>query len=256
MLELLVVFRLVLELLVTLSRPIRAVLIRPLVTVTMLLALYVGWHAVNEGDIGLGLHAAFLDSKTSRADRAREVETAVMRAEMLRTAVTDRLIEQLLTALLQRAETAARVRLGVIHNGVAGITGAGLLRVDITNGVAGPGRSLGPLSTNEPLSEWNDALPAMLTGNCHVGATGDATTPARRARLQSMGGGLSLVCPVIDVQGRMLGVVLMSWDHGDPPPSGEKLPPLTAFAGEICLQIAALLDLGYRLPTRIPGSGE
>jgi len=69
---------------------------------------------------------------------------------------TDRLIDALLLTLLQKAPTAARVRLDVIHNGVTGVTGTALLRYDMTNSVAARGHSVGDLVTNQPLSDWTN----------------------------------------------------------------------------------------------------
>jgi hypothetical protein len=165
-----------------------------------------------------------------------------------RSAVADQLIEQLMTALLQRAPQAARVRLGVIHNGITGLTGTALLRVDITNAVAGAGHSVGPLSVNQPLSEWTGFLPALLAGKCDFHATQDEQNMVIRAQLTAMGAGWFMACPVTDIQGRMLGGVSVTWDERDMPPVGEAMQSLMEFATSICVQIAAALDLLGRSP--------
>ena len=151
-----------------LGRPARSVLLQPLATVLLLLALYAGWHVQDEGNVARGLRVAFLDTRSGRAARDRELEAAILRAELYQAAESDRLINQLLTALRQRTPHAARVRLGVIHNGVSGITGIGLLRYDVTNAVAAAGHSAGETMQNQPLSEWSELLPKLLSGHCEM----------------------------------------------------------------------------------------
>jgi len=249
MLEVLRLVRAFLELLLNLGQPLRTLLVPPLLTVAVLVFLYAGWHVRDEGSVSAGLRVAFVDTRAYRAEHMRELEAAVLQGEMLRTPATAKLIDQLLTSLMDRAPTVARVRLGVIHNGITGVTGVALLRFDITNGVASPGHSVGPMITNQPLSHWNDFLPTLLAGRCHVGATAGVTNTVRRSRLESLGAGSYMACPVIDIQGRMLGAVLATWDVRESPLVGGELQSLVAFARDICAQIAAALDLGQRLPT-------
>lgn len=248
MLEILRTVRVVLELLVNLGQPIRALLIQPLVTVAMLVFLYAGWHVRDEGSIGAGLRVAFVDTRAFRAEHLREMESTLLQAELRQTAETDKLINQLLTALLDRAPTAARVRLAVVHNGVTGLTGMALLRVDMTNAVASPGHSVGAMTLNQPLSDWNAFLPVLLAGNCRMGSASAEASLVARARLDALGADAFLVCPVTDVQGRMLGAVFMTWDLRDAPPAGQELQALMGFTRNICIQIAAALDLRGHLP--------
>ena len=86
-------------------------------------------------------------------------------------AKTDYLIDQDLAALLAKVPGAARAQLGVIHNGVTGITGIGLLRFDTTNGAAAPGRAIGERAQNEPLADWNGYLSTLLAGHSATGGT-------------------------------------------------------------------------------------
>ena len=226
-----------------LRAPIRAALVQPAATVGLLLLLYAGWHVQNEGSVVAGLRVAFLDTRASRAARDRDVEAAILRAELYQAAETDRLIEQLLTALLQQAGHAARVRLGVIHNGVSGITGIGLLRYDVTNAVAAPGHTAGSTMENQPLSEWSAILPALLAGRCQVNLVAQLPNLISRARLLAMGASAVLACPVADIHGTLLGGLFMVWDTGDAPPAGGELAALMEYAQRIGGQIAAALDL-------------
>lgn len=231
-----------------LGRPARSALLQPLATVLLLLALYAGWHIQDEGEVTNGLRVAFLDTRAGRAARDREVEAAILRAELYQAAESDRLINQLLTALLQRTPHAARVRLGVIHNGVSGITGIGLLRYDVTNAVASAGHAAGDNMQNQPLSEWSELLPKLLSGHCEITAVAALSNLASRARLQAMGAVSVLACPVADIHSTLLGSVFIVWDAGDTPPDGAALTALMEYAERIGAQIAAALDLRVPKP--------
>src|SRR5271157_5348164 len=159
MLDIVRLLRALVDLLSNLGQPLRTLVIPPLLTVAMLLALYAGWHIRDEGSIGLGLRVAFVDTRAGRISHVRELEGQVAQAELVRAVEAYKLVDQLLAALLQRAPGAARVRLGVIHNGITGLTGMGLLRYDIFNAAAALGHAGGSLVQDRPLSEWNDILP-------------------------------------------------------------------------------------------------
>ncbi len=243
-----------LELLTSLSMPTRAALVQPLVTVLILLLLYAGWHVRDEGDVASGLRVAFLDTRASRAAHEREVEAAILRAELYQAVESDKLLTQLLTALLQRAPLAARVRLAMIHNGVTGMTGVGLLRFDVTHAVAVPGRTGGAVALNQPLSDWGGILPGLLAGQCQLYRTAQFPNLASRARYQAMGASSILACPAIDVYGTLVAVLAVFWDGEDLPPSGEALASLMAYAKQIGSQIGAALDL--RVPVPHLGDGR
>lgn len=248
MLDIVRLLRALLELLLSLGPVLTTLLIQPMVTVAMLLFLYAGWHVRDEGDVLAGLRVAFVDTRAFRAEHARELEAAMLQAELRQAAQTDKLIDQLLSALLARAPGAARVRLGVVHNGVTGVTGVALLRYDITNAVAGPGHSVGNMVLNQPLSDWNDFLPALLAGKCQSGLAQTQPSLRLRARLEALGASAFMACPVIDIQLRMLGSLLITWDGNDPPPTGEALHALTDYAMAVGAQVAAALDVrGGRL---------
>jgi hypothetical protein len=249
LLDILRLVRAVLELLVNLGQPLRTMLLQPLVTVGMLVFLYAGWHVRDEGSVTAGLRVAFIDTTAYRAKHFHELESAMLQIQLQQTAQTDGLINQLLAALLAHAPTASRVRLDVVHNGVTGITGTALLRYDVTNAVAAAGRAVGPMVVNQPLSDWNEFLPSLLSGKCQIVAVGEgANASALRARLEALGAGIFMACPVVDVQGRMLGAVFLTWDVRDMPPGGEDLRALTEYAKSIGAQIASALDLRGYLP--------
>ena len=77
-----------------------------------------------------------------------------MQGELRQDATSGRLIDELLGIALLHSTGAARIRLGVVHNGITGLTGTSTLRYDVTNAVAGVGRAAGGTIVNEPLSTW------------------------------------------------------------------------------------------------------
>lgn len=230
-------------------------LVQPFVTVIMLLFLYAGWHVRDEGNLSDGLEVAFIDTRAFRVKYQHDLEAAELQAELRHTAQTDKLIDELLTLLLARAPQAARVRLGVVHNGITGVTGVALLRFDITNAVAAPGHSVGAPLVNEPLSDWNDFLPVLLAGRCHLGSAKVEPNPALRSRLDALGASNFLACPVTDTNGRMLAALFLTWDLDSLPPTGDALQSLADLAAGIGTQIADALNQNRPLSPQYP-SGE
>lgn len=249
MLDVVRLLRALVQLFASLGPSLRVLLIEPLLTVGMLVALYAGWHVRDEGSLSAGLRVAFVDTHAYRAEHLRELETAIMQLQLQQAAQSDKLINQLLQSLLDRTRNAARVRLDVVHNGVTGVTGTALLRYDVTNAVAAPGHSIGPLVVNQPLSDWDNILSDLLAGKCRLSAVADSgASLALRMRLEALGAGTFLGCPVIDVQARMLGALFISWDVNDDPPTGAALLALIDTTKSIANQIASALDLRTPLP--------
>ena len=131
----------------------------------------------------------------------------------------------------------------MIHNGVTGLTGVGMLRYDVTNAVALPGRAAGVSIVNEPLSVWNDFLPALLAGKCLLMASTDAHNFDLRARLQVLGANSLMACPVTDIEGKLLGALFSNWDAADQPPDGDQLRVVMDLNQRIGAQIASVLNL-------------
>ena len=246
MLEIMMFFNAVMETLSHLKRPLGRLLVQPVMTAALLTALWAGYNCVREWSIGGGLWVAFFETNAGRASRLRERDDAILQAELRHLAKANKVIDQLLESALEHAPNAARARLDVVHNGVTGLTGIGLLRYDTTNSVAGPGHSAGPLVQNRPLTEWSDFLPEMLEGECRIYGADALRSLAVRARLETLNVGTILVCPVTDVQGRLLGGVFLLWDSGTRIPEGTELETLTALVRQVGRQIASVVDL--RIP--------
>jgi hypothetical protein len=230
------------ELLLRAVRPYGQFLLQPLVTVAMLLFLYAGWHVRDEGSVAAGLRVAFIDTRAYRQQHDYDAEAAELQRELRHAVQSDAQIDQLLTDLLAHIPKAARIRLSVVHNGVTGVTGVALLRADTTNAVAAPGHSIGPMTINQPLSDWNEFLPVLLTGHCFLGSSEQTANRALRARLDVMGADKYLACPITDTQNRMLGTLSVTWDNGELPPTGEALRAVTDYATTIATQVATALD--------------
>ena len=217
--------------------------LQPVMTATLLIGLYGGYHVVHESSLLDGIRVAFLESNAARATRLREREDATVQAELRHLAESNKVIDRLLESLIDQTPTVARARLDIIHNGMTGVTGMGLLRYDVTNSVAGPGHTSGPLVQNRSLSEWADFLPELLAGRCRLYALEELRNLQFRTRLESINVGTFLICPVADQQARLLGAILLFWDGGTRVPDGAELEHLMAVSRQAGLQIATVLDL-------------
>ncbi len=243
MTDILALIRDLLELFLDLGRCSSRRLAQPMLTVGCLAGAYTALQVAREGTLTEGVRAAFLDTETSRSERRRLEEQTTMQAELRQFAAANKLIDQLLETVLSRSSGASRVRLSVIHNGITGLTGTGLLRYDVTNSVAALGRDGGGSLVNQPLSDWSDFLPRLIAGQCVMARVAELRSVSLRARFEAFGASAVLVCPAADVEGKVLGAVFVFWDGADPVPDGEDLRRLMALNQHLSAQIAAVLDL-------------
>ena len=243
MIETLALFRMVLDLCIHLGRHSGRRLLQPMLTAICVTWIYAAIHVTQEGGIVPGLRAAFLDNEAARSERRRLEEQTMLQGELRQFVAANKLIDQLLSAMLSRAPGASRVQLNVIHNGVTGLTGTGLLRYDQANSVAAPGRSAGAPFANQPLSDWNDFLPTLLAGECSFHRVPDLRAASMRARFEALGAAAALVCPAGDVQGKIVGAIFIYWDINDPIPDAGTLHVLIGEGKHLGGQIAAILDL-------------
>jgi hypothetical protein len=251
MLDYVTVIRFLLALARGLGRSTRQQLTQPLVTVAFLIAAYAAIHIGQEGSVSLGLRAAFIDNDASRLERSRLDRQLVLQTELKQFAAANALIGQHLEFLLAHAAGASRVRMGV-----TGLTGTSLLRYDVTNIVAAPGRALGPSVQNAPLSDLGDFLPAMLAGQCALRHVSELRAGPMLVGLLSLGVSAVLACPAADVEGKLVGALLMSWDGSDAPPGGAELLSLMDIGHHIGAQVAAVLDLEGPPPWPTPGDSR
>jgi hypothetical protein len=243
MFKLLAMFQGFLALFVELGRTSVRKILPPVFMAVCVTGGYALFQVNQEGSFLGGLRAAFLDSDTDRAERHRIEVQALMQAELRQFAAANRLIDQLLQTMLERAPGASRVRLAVIHNGVTGLTGTGLLRYDITNTATVAGRLPGQTVINQPLSEWSDFLPVLLSGQCSFHRVSDLHALAMRARFEVYGSTSVMVCPAADVQGKTVGAVFVSWDGSDSLPANADLRSAMMTELHLGAQVAAVLDL-------------
>jgi hypothetical protein len=243
MLDIIAFFQAVFEIVLDIGRVSGRRLVQPLLTAVCLTGAYTVIHIAQERSISAGLRAAFLDNDDSRQERRRIESQATLQEELQQFVSANKLINQVLEAILIHAPGASRASLGVIHNGVTGMTGTGLLRYDDTNSVAAQGRVAGTIVSNQPLSDWSDFLPSLLAGQCGFYRTADLKGAAIRARLESYGVTNVMVCPAADVQGKVVGAIFIMWDANDPPPNDVQVKDLILAGQHSGAQIAALLDL-------------
>ena len=257
MIELMALFRALLELFADLGRTSRRRLVQPMLTVACLTGAYTAIQVTKEGSLTAGVRVAFLDSDSVKSERRRSEEQTMLQTELRQFAAANKLIDQLLESMLSRAAGASRVRLNVIHNGVTGLTGTGLLRYDVTNGVAAAGRLAGATVSNLPLSDWSDFMPVLLSGQCSFRRIADLHTVSLRAQFDAFGATSVLVCPAADVQGKTVGAIFIFWDGNDAAPVGDDMRGLMTAGQHLGAQIAAVLDLQGPppWPSRIPAGG-
>lgn len=241
-----------LELCAVLGHHLRNAVAQPLLTVLLLGMLYAGRYVAREGSLEAGLHAAFSDRDAAETARQRGVEAATVQADLRQFAASDRLIQQLLQALLQQVPSAARARLAAIHDGGdGGGDASGRMWFDIINAVGATGRSPGPMVQNQSLAEWSDFLASLLSGRCQLVRVAQLRSTDMRERVLSMGAAVMLACPVTDIRQTLVGGIFLTWDANDPVPCGDDLASVTQLAREIGAQIASALDL--RNPSVRPG---
>jgi hypothetical protein len=243
MIDFLALFRVLLELFVELGRTSGRKLVQPMLTAACLTGAYTAIHVSQEGSVMAGVRSAFLENDSIKSERRRLQEQSTLQTELHQFAAANKLIDQLLESMLARATGASRVRLNVIHNGVTGLTGTGLLRYDVTNSVAAPGRLAGAGEVNQPLSDWTDFLPPLLAGQCSLHRIADLRAVPIRARFEAFAATSVMVCPAADVQGKTVGAIFIFWDGNDPVPDGDDLRRLMATGQHLGAQIAAVLDL-------------
>lgn len=208
-------------------------LVQPVLNTAVFLIVVFGFLSYKYGGPAAALSAVFVLEHSP--DR--------MQAELKRAARRDILINDILTDILKQSPTAARVRLGVLHNGAVGLNGVSLFRYDITNSRAREGYAPGPITSNSPLATWS-YVNAMLANEC-VADGPDKWTPQEKMVLAEMGVGFRLICPVIDQQAHLQGALYMTWSNGphDPP---ERIKVLSDYMRDrgraIALVIAASTD--------------
>jgi hypothetical protein len=210
----------------------------------MWLFIYLASFCIREESLTKGVVAAYAHSwlsVTSSNTTSIHSELALEIGER-RDAVTRRILYD----ILHKATGAARVRLALIHNGVATINGIDLLRYDMTESVATPGHNPGDAAVNEPLSNWSpDLLPSINSHECALNHVPEIQNLVRREKLLELGADYALGCPVVDVNNQIFGAVIISWDAGTVPPTGESLRNITDAVKLDGERLGAALDMSH-----------
>lgn len=202
----------------------------PVLTIVLLAALLMSVLTAREGGVRPAVRLLLEKPRTADA----------MQVELRTVARRDEVLERLMEAVLAKAPTAGRVRLAVIHNGEVGLTGVGLLRFDITHATANPGYTVGPLVTNGPLSDWNAYLTKFLAAECVSSGLEDMASE-ERARMVDLGVSWRLGCPLMDIQGRLLGGLFITWPVGAALPDDAAMRALGDATKLVAAQIAAAM---------------
>lgn len=214
----------------------RPAIAQALMTAALLFSAYVGIYAIRDGSLWLGLRNAF-------ASGVVHEDPTTMQAELRQLAASDKMIRRVMQSLLEEAPNASRVRLAVIHDGFVGVSGMGMLRFDVTHAVAAPGRDIGPLVQNQPLSNWGDYVNTLLGGQCTFLSASQLQNAAARVQMSELNIRVVLACPVVDPLLRILGATFISWDGRDEIPDSVQMQKLMNEAKDAGRQLALALDL-------------
>lgn len=217
---------------------------QPVLTVVFLLGgIVLVSNFAREGSAFEELRIAFFGNTLDVLAKRTAAELAITQAQIGQDANANRVIDQLLTSALARAPTGARLRLAVIHNGIAGVTGMSMLRADITNAIARPGRATGDLSINLPMGSLATFSASMLDGSCWLSDTDKLSFNPGREHLERIGVKAFLACPVKDPNNLLLGEIAMHWDRGDPVPVGDEMAEVTKSLKTTADQLGAIISL-------------
>lgn len=217
---------------------------QPLLTVGLLLGgISVISHYAHEGSALETLSVVLFGNPLDVLAKRTAIELAITQARIGQDANDNRVKDQLLTKALTLAPTSARIRLAVIHNGVAGVTGMSMLRADITNAIARPGRATGDLSVNLPMGSLATFSSSMLDGSCWLADTASLSYNPGREHLERVGVKSFLACPVKDPNNLLLGEIAMHWDRGDVVPAGDDMTELTRGLKIVADNIGSVISL-------------
>jgi hypothetical protein len=241
--DLISIAKMLMEVIRSSGTEIRRAVLHGVVYVVFSTGLYASWSILRaDGNVIQGLSQAFLFSESSRREADRAEKSSAMQYELRSVIATDALIERSMSNFLEKSG-GARSRLAVIHNGISGITGIGLLKFDVINVVAAPGRSTGSMVINQPLAQWNGFFSRLLHGDCALVGLADITSDDMRGRMSTTASKFFLGCPVVDVIGQTLGGVFILWDQGDVIPTGTQMDELMEEGKLAGRQIGAALEL-------------
>ncbi len=204
---------------ILLQQTIKKDLPSSLLTVLLLGLAYTGSQVVAEDwDLKAGLQRAFLQSDSDKAESGKVRSAEALQQELRMTERSNRQIQARLRWIMASVPTASRTRVAVIHNGAYSLTGAALLRFDITHGEAKAGRTVGDFVTNAPLSQWADYLDHLIRDECVLVQLSEMKDPAAIDQLRRLNISKFLVCPIANANRQILGGLFTSWDIGDGAP--------------------------------------
>jgi hypothetical protein len=240
--ELVDTFKLLAEGFAKATGEVKVAMVHAVVYFGFFLVIFTGSYIIREESVTKGLMMAYDRSWLSPASNPY---SQLHSQEALQRGVqSDRIIASILTDILHESSDAARVRLALIHDGIATITGVDLLKFDVINSIAAPGRAPGDLLSNLSLTEWSpDLIPSLLAHNCEVTKVDNMQNAVRRNRLLSMNVAVELACPVIDVNDQVFGSVFVHWDNHDTVPNDGQLKALMQTVKEDGRRIGTALDL-------------
>lgn len=144
--------------------------------------------------------------------------------EVERESLSNKIITARLHELLQAIPNATLVRVSVIHNGTSMVTKQPLLFADNLFAVSSPGFPIGDMQTNVPLNRWEDYLDDLRAGKCSFRELGKVAAITEGVRWRQLGVRASVICPLTNTQGQLMGAIFLSWHDTVQPPSDKEVP--------------------------------
>lgn len=209
-----------------------------LMAIVVVVVIYGGLVLLRGGSLIDAYGALFPETAAEKQAAALVAHQAAMQAEVIRLAASDKQIQQILNNVLVDAPGAARVRLGVIHDGSIGMNGEPFLKWDVTHAAAAPGMSGGPFVEDAKLDQWAEYLPNFIKGACLRADLHSLRNPIERQDWMALGIEFALACPVTEANGILLGAVFASWQRESDAPRND--PTYTNVSHAIASHTAAL----------------
>lgn len=181
------------------------------------------------GLVFIFMAAGFLSAWYTEHEHRRAAYDAIERqsAELDRLSVSNHAIEGIMTKMLAEIPRLTLVRVSVLHNGADTLMARPLFYADNMYAAAIPGYETGDLQTNIPLSRWSDYLDTLRAGECAYRDLDTKVRPASVVRWKELHIIASIICPLTNSQGHLMGAVFAAWHEGVQPPTKEELPRMT-----------------------------
>lgn len=204
--------------------------------------------AVITGLVLAFMASGFLSTVYSEHQHRQEKYDAIERqsAELDRVSVSNTAINGTMTSMLHDIPRLTLVRVSILHNGTDSLTARPIFFADNLFAAAAPGYDPGQMQTNLPLSRWSDYLDTLRTGECAYRDLNTNVSPTSAVRWKELHVTVSIICPLTNSQGHLMGAVFAAWSEGVVPPTKEEVPRMTEQVQQAAKAIAQAFESRVR----------